>query len=211
MNNLRRFNTEAEYKQASLNYPAVSWVVSGDTVHFDKTEAPNDKIMAAFTYDSVGEEATIIAYNYQGSSPSTYFSSLTFNDVAVEPITDGVYIAPQPDTVYTYKYGITTTTINDCFAIEIGMASSCVLKTFEFLIPTKITSVDSFPLNQLDALVIEGARVLPITSEMTSTIQLAGNIYVPDDVVNAYKADSNWIAFAESIHPISEYSGNLPV
>ena len=37
MNNLKRFNTEAEYQQASLNYPAVSWVTGTDTVHFDKT------------------------------------------------------------------------------------------------------------------------------------------------------------------------------
>ena len=39
MDNLRKFNTEADYSAATLNYPAVSWVVSGDIVHFDK-EAP---------------------------------------------------------------------------------------------------------------------------------------------------------------------------
>ena len=37
MNNLRKFNTEAEYSSAALNYPAVSWIVSGDTVMFDKS------------------------------------------------------------------------------------------------------------------------------------------------------------------------------
>ena len=37
-NNLKKFQTEAEYSAATLNYPAVSWVVSGDTIHFDKTE-----------------------------------------------------------------------------------------------------------------------------------------------------------------------------
>ena len=36
MNNLKKFNTEADYSAATLNYPAVSWVVSGDIVHFDK-------------------------------------------------------------------------------------------------------------------------------------------------------------------------------
>lgn len=36
MRNLRKFNTESEYNSATLNYPAVSWVVSGDIVHFDK-------------------------------------------------------------------------------------------------------------------------------------------------------------------------------
>lgn len=36
MRNLRKFNTESEYNSATLNYPAVSWVVSDDIVHFDK-------------------------------------------------------------------------------------------------------------------------------------------------------------------------------
>lgn len=38
MRNLRKFNTEAEYSAATLNYPAVSWIVSADTVVYDKTE-----------------------------------------------------------------------------------------------------------------------------------------------------------------------------
>lgn len=37
MNNLKKFATESEYSAATLNYPAVSWIVSGDTVHFDKS------------------------------------------------------------------------------------------------------------------------------------------------------------------------------
>ena len=52
MNNLRKFATEADYSAATLNYPAVSWVVSGDTVHFDKTSGSptpvvNDKVIIA--------------------------------------------------------------------------------------------------------------------------------------------------------------------
>ena len=36
MDNLKKFATYADYSAATLNYPAVSWVVSGDTVYFDK-------------------------------------------------------------------------------------------------------------------------------------------------------------------------------
>ena len=39
MNNLRKFSTEADYSAATLNYPAVSWVESGDTVHYDLSGA----------------------------------------------------------------------------------------------------------------------------------------------------------------------------
>lgn len=37
MNNLRKFETEAEYSAATLNYPSVSWVTATDNVYFDKT------------------------------------------------------------------------------------------------------------------------------------------------------------------------------
>lgn len=36
--NLRKFNTEAEYSAATLNYPAVSWIVSGDPIGGDWDE-----------------------------------------------------------------------------------------------------------------------------------------------------------------------------
>ena len=36
-NNLKKFETEAQYSAATLNYPAVSWVTNGHSVHFDKT------------------------------------------------------------------------------------------------------------------------------------------------------------------------------
>lgn len=38
MRNLRKFNTEAEYSAATLNYPSVAWIVSADTVVYDKSE-----------------------------------------------------------------------------------------------------------------------------------------------------------------------------
>lgn len=38
MRNLRKFNTEAEYSAATLNYPSVAWIVSGDSFHYDKSE-----------------------------------------------------------------------------------------------------------------------------------------------------------------------------
>lgn len=33
-----------------------------------------------------------------------------------------------------------------------------------------------------------------------------GFIYVPDSLVDAYKAETNWSTFADQIKPLSEYS-----
>lgn len=38
MRNLRKFNTEAEYTAATLNYPSVSWITDNDSFHYDKSE-----------------------------------------------------------------------------------------------------------------------------------------------------------------------------
>ena len=55
MNNLKKFQTEAEYSAATLNYPAVSWVVSGDTVHFDKSVPTFSGLTAHFNINTAGE------------------------------------------------------------------------------------------------------------------------------------------------------------
>ena len=36
MDNLKKFETQAQYEAATLSYPNVSWIVSGDTVHYVK-------------------------------------------------------------------------------------------------------------------------------------------------------------------------------
>lgn len=212
MNNLKKFATEADYSAATLNYPAVSWIVSGDTVHFDKTEPVvlNDKIIAAFSFSNyVGGTMEVDLYNAYGESPSTYFSSITFNDAAVEPISDKIEASIQTNTVYTVKYGITTTTVNDCFVCDIGTAGgSNYPDSFEFLIPSQITSIDGLP-SRFTVLVVEATT--PPTIDSTYFSGLVAEIYVPDESVNDYKAHSDWASLIGQIHPISEYSGNLPV
>lgn len=59
MDNLRRFDTYADYSAATLNYPAVSWIVSGNTVAFD----------AAFG------GLTVYYNNYIGGSEVTLFNA----------------------------------------------------------------------------------------------------------------------------------------
>ncbi len=68
MDNLRRFDTYADYSAATLNYPAVSWIVSGNTVAFD-AEAPAFGGLTVYYYDWIGgSEVTL--FNAGGSSSS---------------------------------------------------------------------------------------------------------------------------------------------
>ena len=48
----------------------------------------------------------------------------------------------------------------------------------------------------------------PPTAVTDVFTRFSGNVYVPDDSVEAYKAASGWSIIAARIFPISEYEGN---
>lgn len=214
MNNLKKFSTEAEYSAATLNYPAVSWVVSGDTVHFDKT-APtptvNDKVMMA--WHSPSDEPSgkdIVLWNAAVSiTPTDYFDSLTLNDVDVVATIgqDGTLENySTPDTDYLVKYElIADTTITDIFIGALGGGWGSDAGSVDFFVPSQVTEIQGLPLN-LDNVVIEAATPPTLSVDWSDFV---GNIYVPDNAVSVYQ--TAWSDAASSIYPISEYQGNLPV
>lgn len=213
--NLRKFNTEADYSAATLNYPSVAWVVSGDTLHFDKA-APivvNDKVMMAWHSPSdVSSGKDITLWNGGVSLPPTdLFNSLTLNDVDVMSTVgqDGVLENySTPDTDYLAKYElIDDSTITDVFSGDLGGGWGSDADFVDFLIPSQVTEIQSLPQNAGSIIVIEAATP-PTTSVDWSSME-DKDFYVPDNAVSAYK--TAWNLVAENIYPISEYQGLLPV
>lgn len=213
MNNLKKFETEADYSAATLNYPAVSWVVSGDTVHFDKsgaTPSVNDKIMMAFSSDRTGND--IILVRLGSTEPTELFNKIELNDVDVTSLVrnDGYLLNYSvANTDYLAKYDVKETYYSSIFGFFTGnLGVYGGNDGVELLIPSQITVVDYMPEN-ITKLVIE-ATTPPTTSMGTSGHEYLQGIYVPDAALSAYQA--TWGGtFGEYIHPISEYSGNLPV
>ena len=213
-NNLKKFTTESEYQQASLNYPAVSWVVSGDTVHFDKsgsTPTVNDKVMMAWTsVDYQGKD--IVLWNAVVSlTPQDLFNSLTVNDVDVMSTVgqDGTLENySTPDTDYLVKYElIADTTITDAFSGNLGGGWGSSVVKVDFLVPSQVTEIQSIP-NNVGNWVVEAATP-PITSLDWSSVGMI-TLYVPTDSISAYQAAWELVE-GSTILPISQYSGNLPV
>ena len=213
MNNLKKFATEAEYQAASLNYPAVSWVTSGDTVHFDKsgsTPAVNDKVMMAW-YNGEHNAGDIALANLGSTEPTEFFTSITLNDVEVLSLVDssGTLVNyGQANTDYLAKYAlINNTTIIDKFTGDLGGSWGSDTPRVDFLIPAQVTEINSIPSDVVN-LVVEA------TTPPTASLDWSGfygNVYVPDSAVNTYKSASVWSSVSINIHPISEYEGNLPV
>ena len=206
MNNLRKFANEADYSAATLNYPAVSWIASGDTVKYDKEGAITD-VMMSFHSESAGDD--IVLWSDNASPFSPYFNYIAVNNSLVSnPNSTHVLVgASQANTDYLVKYNITSDVTEDWFNGELGTPYT----TVEILIPSQITQVDYLPSNDIDALVVL-ATTPPYLSANYSDIG-ADAVYVPDESVSAYSSAGVWQDFASvnKIHPLSQYSGNLPV
>ncbi len=207
MNNLRKFATEADYSAATLNYPAVSWVVSGDTVHYDKTSGSptptvNDKVMMYVYTENANDD--IILWN-QEETPN--FTSITVNDTEVSNPNSTYQLDDVGVGTFLVKYGFNSTIVDGWFSGELGGKSSNIYP-IEVLIPSQITVVRYYPGN-ITKMVVE-ATTPPFVEGLGSVLPDA-EIYVPDDLVNTYKAASGWSDVSGQIYPISIYDGNLPV
>lgn len=216
MNNLKKFSTEADYSAATLNYPAVSWVVSGDTVHFDKsgsTPTVNDKVMMAWHSPSDVPSGKDIVLVNAGSSfrPTDYFDSLTLNDADVMSAIDGggtLHNYSTPDTDYLAKYGLKVDSIiGNEFSGDLGGGWGSSVDKVDFLIPAQVTEIQSLPDN-VGNLVVEAAT--PPTTSLNWCSVGSLTLYVPTDSISAYQAAWELVQ-GSTILPISDYQGNLPV
>lgn len=211
MRNLRKFNSEADYNAAELNYPAVSWVTGTDAVHFDKA-APADlsKVMMAFQSTTAGKD--IILWNGGVSIPPTdLFTDLTVNDVDVMGLLDAggtLTSYTQANTTYVAKYGlIDNSQITDIFSGYLGGGWGSNPGSIEFFIPSSVIEIASLPSN-VNSLVINNKIVPNISIDFSGMNSI--NLYVPDNAVSDYQTTlgGHW---SGSILPISQYSGNLPL
>lgn len=207
MNNLRKFQTEADYTAATLNYPSVAWVVSGDSFHYDNAAPPvvNDKVIMA-SYDGAGE-GTFIFFNCEASS-SGDITSILFNDVEVNPINCQTTSDVDASQTHIAKYTLSTTSVNDWFSGDLGCGAASVPAKLDILFPSQITAINNYP-SHVEKMVVE-ATTPPYVEGLGSAFEGTG-IYVPDELVNTYKASGYWIDSQDKIFPISQYSGNLPV
>lgn len=77
-------------------------------------------------------------------------------------------------------------------------------------IPSSVTSVASFTFNgcrNLAAVILEGSVPLDLqTNAFVNDGASTVVFYVPDASVDAYKAATNWVAYADRIYPISQLS-----
>lgn len=55
------------------------------------------------------------------------------------------------------------------------------------------------------ALIIRDITAVPTMENTVAELKDTLNVYVPDDLVDAFKAATNWSAFGDRIKPLSTY------
>lgn len=87
------------------------------------------------------------------------------------------------------------------------------LVTAEFMVVRNIYDYAFFGCSNLEALIIRTSDAICSLASTTafygSGIEANGNgyVYVPDDMVYAYRSQTNWSNYASKIRPLSEYTG----
>lgn len=221
--NLRKFSNLADYNNASLSYPSVSWIKSLDIVKYDKkapTPPPlfkDDDIVITFD-NTVGGFATVNLWDGE-KSPWTELTAMTIisseGPTSVSyPSTTYQHTLNNESGVITLVYGTDSGYTNmgndeyfDSFdGVGVGYDTPETMPKCDVLIPSKFTNLWMTPKNTKNLVMM--ATTPPLFGISSSEIQ-AEKIYVPDDSLELYTAEheEQWWIF----HPLSEYDGILPI
>lgn len=226
MNNLRKFSTEADYSAATLNYPAVSWVIGTDTVHFDKTE-PTPTMLGdlKITYNvtSTSEPTTLFSGGGSGSGSgsgsefapnrmwvdgveigniSNQYQFSTTGDHIVEYSLDDGQIA---DNAFKYIPNMKDVTIGSGVT-SIGETAFYYCGITSCTIGSSVTSIGQMAFDDCTNLIsVTCLPTIPPSLPYGSFNNNASGrkIYVPSASVEDYKGDADWYELAVDIEPIS--------
>ena len=204
--NLRRFNTEADYSAATLNYPAVSWVTGANAVHFDATApATFGGLTVHYLIDQSVAGSNVSLFNGGGDSESGGGDSESGGGGALP---SAMYVDGVEETVvnswvfetvgeHIVQYTFEDNTVPTQFLESIGNLN-------EAIIGTDITNIGSAAFN---VELTNGATCLSTTPPSITDSSAFGAgmgqvypIYVPAASVTAYQ--TAWSNLASRIEAI---------
>lgn len=201
--NLKKFQNEAEYSAATLNYPAVSWVVNGE-VHFDKA-APATFGGLTVKYNIEDPTVEVSLFNGGGDSSSSSESSSESGGGAL-PATMIVDCAEETP-INTWRFETAGEHIVQ-YTFEDNVVPQGFLDGInpakEVIVGTDIVGLGSTAFN----VILTSATCLSTTPPFIGDVSTFGGgsqiypIYVPSSAVNTYKTASFWTSLASRIEAI---------
>ena len=195
------FDTHNEYEayKNSQDYilPNVSICFQDEDVHYEKTPAPETRIIATFNVIDTANPTKIVGFNPKGGDPLTLLQEIEIDGV----VQNDVVRYYQFDTTgeHTIKYTLVDTTNMGIFLFYQLVCLSTVI------IPINVTHIGQNTFNGCTALnsvtcnntippEMIGLNVLTNTNDCP--------IYVPAESVSAYQSASGWSDYASRIQAI---------
>lgn len=164
---------------------------------------PKCKTIDAYAFTTCRWLTSIDAPSLTTLGNNAFYNSglLTFNGSLVTSIGDSCFHGAQSLTAVTLP--LITTVPSGCLRsctklerVDLGAATSIVRTAF-----TDSTALETLIIRTETLCTIADASVTLRGSKIAAG---TGYIYVPDNLVDSYKAATNWVAFANQIKPISE-------
>lgn len=196
---IQKYDSYDEYEDAEHSYPNVSLV--GLELIYTPASSVNDKVMVYFNGGVDGGDATL--FNEEASDQNITAMWLNDEPIFVEPS----YQTIEADEDVIVKYAINTNEITDAFSGDLGIEGASSPSAIEFLIPAKVTEVNSLPNNHIDYLIFLGDTPPSVTVDMSS-LDVTEYAYCPDDAVSTYQ-NSVWGGGRLTFVGLSEYDGRL--
>lgn len=205
MDNLKKFNTEADYSAATLNYPAVSYIVNDDAVHYDKSGKKVD-IKATYNVTATTEDIKLYVGAGEGSGSG---SGSGGGFTPLRMWIDGVEETPSETWTFTttgdhiveYELQENDTTIPE------GAFKECY-KLIEVEVADNITEIGDLAFYYTGAQNIIIYATTPPTLGHSAFMDTPiahgeGYINVPAESVTAYQSATNWDEYSSQIRAIS--------
>lgn len=210
MNNLKKFQTEADYSAATLNYPAVSWVTATDNVYFDKS-APTTSFSGLTVYYNITDISQPTQIFNDGGGSGSGSGSGSGGVLPSAMIIDGTVV----EVTNTYQFSTTGEHIVNYSFSDNQIPNSFLDNdqgTGIFSAVTKVEIGDAITLIGLTAF-YKCSSLTSITVEAvdppelwSGAIENTNNcpIYVPAQSVDVYKGSTStgWSEYASRIQAI---------
>lgn len=228
--NLKKFATEADYNSATLNYPAVSWIVAGNTVICDKS-APFNGLTVFYNITQADTQTEVGIFNGGGGSSESESggggslpTSMIVDGVAETPINGWRFeTAGQHIIQYTFANNI----IPKDFLSSIILVTSVIIgnditeiggdnSNGAFMSCSNLTAVtigsgvtnigeNAFRYSENLTSITVNSTEPPIVNNNAFDSTNNCPIYVPSAYVDVYKASTatGWSAYASRIQAIA--------
>lgn len=145
----------------------------------------------------------------------TYLGIEVFRNYASLAVVDFPNVTSTGVNVFYACYALTTVNLPSLISISSNMfAYSSLLKRLDFPSVESISRGAFSGCSRLVTLILRKADTVCTLENVsafsgTSIAKGTGFVYVPDDLVEQYKAATNWSTYASQIKPISELEGTV--